>query len=129
MRACRVRDPAAAIEVQRRLAIRMGGEFDVGKLFAQLEVVVDLSIGDQRRAARLQQRLVPGLEIDDGEPRLHHRDIAGNMRAVAVRAAVPQVLAEALDQRQVGHRPFFCHYAGDAAHYRVTRSKKSQSPG
>ncbi len=68
--------PLRAIEMQRQLAVRCGGEDDAVHRRAQLEVVVDLAVGDQRRAAGLEERLVAGDEIDDGEAPLHHRDVA-----------------------------------------------------
>ena len=92
-------EPVAAIEMERQLAIRAGGERCAGQLGVQLEVVVDLAIGDERGAAGLVERLVAGREIDDREPRLHHADIARAVMAVAVGPAMAQRRLHRLQQR------------------------------
>ncbi len=86
-------EPVPAIEVERQLAIRLRrkrGRAPAAQLVAQLDVVVDLAIADQRRPGGLVQRLVAGRQVDDGEPCLHHPDIAGAVAAVAVGAAMAQ---------------------------------------
>ncbi len=86
-------EPVTAVQMQRQLAIRLGREdgcrLPAAELAAQLDVVVDLPVRDQRGAARLVKGLVAGREVDDGEPGLHHPHIARAISAVAVRAAVP----------------------------------------
>ena len=58
-------------------------------LLAQLAVVVDLAIGDQRGGAG-EERLVAGGEVDDGEARVGQRDAARHVVPGAVRAAMRQ---------------------------------------
>ncbi len=72
-------EPVPAEEVQRQFAIgqsRKRGRPLPAEFLAQLEVVVDLAVGDQCGAARLVDRLVAGRKIDDREPRLYHSDTA-----------------------------------------------------
>ena len=56
---------------------------------AQLPVVVDLAVGDQGGGAG-EQRLVAGDEVDDREPRMRQRDVAGQVMAMPIRAAMRQ---------------------------------------
>ena len=98
-------EPVPAIEMQRQLAIRRGRENGVGQRRAQLEVIVDLAIGDERRAARLVERLIAGREIDDREPRLHHADIARAVMPVAVGPAMEQRRLHRLQARLGGGSP------------------------
>ena len=127
---CRKAEPMTAIEMKRRLAIRRGreggarrrGAFQLG---AQLDVVVDLGIGDEGAAARLVERLVAGLQIDDGEPRLHDPDIARVVMAVAVGAAMTQRRAHRLQHAHRRRIALQRHDPGDAAHQRATAAKKS----
>ncbi len=116
-----------AIQLQRRLAIRLGRKYGrppAAELLAQLDVVVDFAIGDQRGTARLIERLVAGREVDDGEPGLHHPDIAGAVSAVTIRTAVAQRIAHGLQRSRRRGCPVMCHQPGDPAHQRVTLSKK-----
>jgi hypothetical protein len=116
-----------AIQLQRRLAIRLGREYarpPAAELLAQLDVIVNLAIGDQRSTARLIERLVAGREVDDGEPGLHHPDIAGAISAIAIRAAVAQRPAHRPQRRRGWCGAIMGHQPGDAAHQGATRSKK-----
>ncbi len=122
-------EPIAAVEMQRQLAIGLGREHDrprARQFLAQLEVVVDFPIGDQRRTARLEQWLVAGIEIDDREPGLHHADIARAVAAVAVRAAMAQRGAHLAQRCRRRRRAVESHQPGDAAHPGVSRSKKAR---
>ncbi len=87
-------EPVATIKMQRQLAIRLGRKRNragaAAQCLAQLDVIVDLGIGDQRGAAGLIERLRAGREIDNREPGLHHADIARAVLANAVGAAVAQ---------------------------------------
>src|SRR5690606_6760774 len=75
-------------EKKRRLAIRARREADSRERLAELDMVVDLAVGDERGAARLVERLIARLEIDDREPLLDERDVAFRVAAGAVRAAM-----------------------------------------
>jgi len=44
------------------------------------------------------QRLITRREIDDGEPRLHQRDVARNMTAAAIGAAMRQCAFERIQR-------------------------------
>ena len=113
-------EPVAAIEMQRQLAIRLGRKRNragaAAQRLAQLDVIVDLGIGDQRRAAGLVERLVAGREIDDREPGLHHADIARAVVAVAVGAAMAQCRFHRPQRRRRRRRAVERHQPGDAAH-------------
>ena len=120
-------EPVAAIEMQRQLAIRLGRERDRPRgtqIFAQFDVIVDLAIGDQRRAARLVKRLVAGRQIDDREPGLHHADIARAILAVAIGPAMAQRHAHRPQRRRRRRRAVARHQPGDAAHSGANRSNK-----
>ncbi len=95
------------------------------QLGAQLDVVVDLGIGDERGAARLIERLVAGLQIDDGEPRLDNPDIARAVVPVAVGTAMAQRRTHRLKHRHRRRIALQRHHPGDAAHQRATAAKKS----
>ena len=119
-------EPEAAIEMQRQFAIGAGGEDRGGKFPLELDVVVDLAVRDQRRAPRLVKRLVAGGEIDDGEPRLHHAHVARAVMAVAVGPAMAQRAFHGGERGQGRRLAVHRHHAGDAAHQRAARSKKSR---
>ncbi len=74
-------------QMQRRLAVAAGGEPHLGQCPAQLQVVVDLAVGDQRRRAR-EQRLVAAIQVDDGEAGVHQRHPADHGVASTVRPAM-----------------------------------------
>ncbi len=120
-------EAVAAIEMERQLAIGRRREHDAGQRPAQLDVIVDLGIGDERRAAGLVQRLVAGREIDDGEPRLHHarHRRRGNARCRRARdgAAIASI---ACSVAACGRLAVERHDAGDAAHQRRTRARTSR---
>src|SRR3546814_3215285 len=61
------------------------GEGHVRQGLSQLQVIIDFGVRDQGRAARLVQRLVARLEVDDRQPPLHHAEISDGMAAAAVR--------------------------------------------
>ena len=118
--------PVAAVEQQRRLAIRLRGELGAAHLGAQLDVVVDLAVGDQRGPARLAQRLVAGGEIDDGQAIVDHPDIAAAILARPVGAAMGECRRQA--RQDVGRRTLAAarHHSRQAAHQAVTARKKSR---
>ena len=93
----------AAVEVQRRFAIRPGREGCAGQRRAQIGIIVDLAIGDQGGPARLAQRLIAGLEIDDREPVMRHRNRVLAVAAHAVGAAMREGRAHRRD-RALRHR-------------------------
>ena len=115
-----------AIEMQRQLAIRGGGDFRFRHLGMKLAVIIDLAIRDQRGAARLVERLVAGREIDDRQPRLHHADIARAVMPVAVGAAMAQRFLHRLQPLARRRLAVEAHHAGDAAHQRVTVARNSR---
>ncbi len=119
-------EPVAAIEMQRQLAIRLGRERRVRQRRPQLDVIVDLGIGDERRTAGLVERLVAGREIDDGEPRLHHADIARAIMPGAVGPAMKERRLHRLEDGGGGRLAALRHHAGDAAHQRRTVAKNSR---
>ena len=55
------------VEMQRRLTIGLGRELLTCQLRAQLDIVVNLAVRDQDGPARFVERLIAGLQIDDGE--------------------------------------------------------------
>ncbi len=118
-------EPVTAIEVERRLAIRGRREGGGLERRTQLDVVVDLAIGDEGGAAGLVKRLVTGLQIDDGEPRLDDADIARAVMTIAVGAAMMQRRTHHLKESRRRRRPVQTHDAGDTAHQLVTAAKKS----
>ena len=79
-------DAVAPPQAQRRLAIAGRGAAQLVDL-AQLAVVVDLAIGDERGRAG-EERLVAGDEVDDGEAGMGERDAARDMVPGAVGAAM-----------------------------------------
>ena len=108
----------AAIEEERRLAVRARRESRPGERGAQLGVVVDLAIGDERGAVGLEQGLVARLQVDDREAVMRHRDVAGAIGAHAVRAAMGQRRAHGVDRALRRRLAAGGHHAGDAAHQR-----------
>ena len=66
---------------------------------AQLAVVVDLAVGDQRGRAG-EERLVAAGEVDDREPRVHQRDAPDHGVAGAVRPAMRQRARQRREQRR-----------------------------
>ena len=122
-------EAVAPVEMQWQLAIRLGRERQrprAVQFLAQLDVVVDLGVGDQRRPTRLVKRLVAGRQIDDRQPRLHHADIAAAVLAVAVGAAMAQGSTHRPQRRRGRRRAVMGHQAGDAAHRGASRSKKQR---
>ncbi len=121
-------EPVGAEQMQRRLAVRLRGERDLGHRRAQLDVVVDLAVGDQRGAAGLEQRLVAGHQIDDRQPGLHQPDARLGVMAAPVGPAmaqpVGQIVQQAAQRRRCDARAL--HHAGDAAHQDATRLKNSR---
>ena len=108
--------------MQRQLAIRLrrqsrrAGAAEAG---AQFEIIVDFAVGDQRRATRFVERLVAGREIDDGEPGLHHPDVARSVSALAIGTPVAQGVRHCAQRRRRRGRAVICHQPGDPAHQRV----------
>ena len=119
-------EAVAAIKVQRQFAIGLRREAALGKFAAQLDVIVDLGIGDERRAARLVERLVAGRQIDDREAHLQHADIARAVMPVAIRPAMRQRRAHRAQQAARRGVAVLRHDAGDAAHQPTTSSKKAR---
>ena len=81
----RVVGAVAQPQMQRRLAVAVGGEADARHRRAQFAVIVDLAVADQRGRAG-EQRLVAGHQVDDRQPVVHQRDAADHGVAGAVRA-------------------------------------------
>jgi hypothetical protein len=103
-------------QIQRRLAVAVGGERHAGHGGAQLPVIVDLAIADQRRRAG-EQRLVAGDEVDDRQPVMHQSDAADDGVAGAVRATVVQAVDQLRQGGGIGgRRAARQDQSGNAAH-------------
>ena len=112
----RVAYAVAQPQVQRRLAVAAGGEASAGQGVAQLAVVVDLAVGDQRGRAGIQG-LVPASHVDDGQAGMDQRGAAHRGVAAAIGAAVRQGTGERGEHRRVGRRAAGRQdQADDAAH-------------
>ena len=116
----------AAVEMQRHLAVGLGGEIDPRQGLALLDVVVDFGVGHQRRAAGLAQRLIAGLEVDDRQAALDHGEAAGLEAPRAVGTAVRQRRVEGVEQGVARRRAVGAHVARDATHQAATVAKKSR---
>ena len=114
--------------MERRLAVGMRGENGGAVLIAQLNVVVDLGVGDQRRATRLVKRLIACLQVDDGETAVDHHHIANAIVADAIGATVGEGRAHGLHLRLIRRRAIPAHQPGDAAHYVVPLTIASKKP-
>ena len=118
-------DAVAAVEVERRLPVGAGREVDAVQLPAQLAVVVDPAVGDERSTARLDQRLGAAFEIDDRQAVVHEADIADEIVLAPVRPAMDQGLRHAREHGAVGPLAAGGHQSGNAAHGRFRRSAQS----
>jgi len=76
-------------EVQRRLAIAGAGEVHARHRRAQLAVIIDLAVGDQRGGTG-EERLVAGDQVDDRQPVVQQRDAPHHGLSAAVRPAMRQ---------------------------------------
>jgi len=119
------REPVAAIELDRRFAVGRGREFLARELVAEFYKVINFAVRHQRRTARIEQRLVTGLEVDHRESGLGHADIIGAEPTFAVGAAMDQGVAHRLGGCHVGQPASRGHDAGDAAHQSATISNSS----
>ena len=127
-RCCGVVGAVAQPQMQRRLAVAVGGEADARHVRAQLAVIVDLAVADQRRRAG-EQRLVAGDQVDDRQPVVHQRDAADDGVAGAVRAAVVQAVDQLRQRGGVGRRRAARQdQPGNAAHL-GTDLQQQVSPG
>src|SRR5437868_12401048 len=90
----------------------------------QLQVIIYLAIGDQRRTAWFVERLIARCEVDYGKPRLHHSDVARAVSAIAIRTPVAQRVTHGAQRSRRGGRTVICHQPGNPAHQLVTWSKK-----
>ena len=114
-------------EMQRRLAVAVGGEADVGQVVAQLAVVVDLAVRDEGGGAG-EERLVAAGHVDDGQARVHEGDAADDRVPGAVRAAMGERAGEGGEHGGVGQRRGGReHEASDAAHQRC-RHRRAGRP-
>ncbi len=118
-------DAILSIQMQRRFAIGLARKRYVRKRLLQLDVIVNLSIGDNDRAAGFVDRLIAGLEVDDCQADLGEPDAARDMQAVSVRTAMRDCTDHAVEEGAVGRRTVTHHKACDSAHYDVTFSKKA----
>ena len=108
-------EPVSAIKRQKRFAIGPGLPGNVQHRGLDLEVVVDFAIGDQGPTGVVVEGLIPGIEIDDGEPIMPKADPAGHIFARSVGAPMAECVAEGR-QHPHGRRTLARHDAGDAAH-------------
>ena len=113
----------AAIEVQRRLAVGRRREVDLRQCGAQLDVVVDLGIGDERSPSGFVERLRPGLEVDDRQAIVDHADVARDVPAAPIGTAMGQRVGQPVQDGRVGRRAVLGHDAGYAAHAPTACSK------
>ncbi len=126
------------IEVQRCFTIRAGGVARRAQSLAHLGIVVDLAIGDQRHrgifvvgdVGRMvfgagEQRLIAGLQVDDGEAGVNHADAAGDVLAAAVRPAMGQRFGQPPEDRGVRRPAATHHHAGDSTHRPPPRHTRS----
>ena len=90
------------------------------QLVTQLAVVVDLTVEDYRYAAILiRDRLMAGLQIDDGEAAHAERDRIVHQQTVVVRTAVHQRVAHPLDGFAFRASTVHRDDTGDAAHQAI----------
>ena len=112
----RVVGALAQPQMQRRLAVAVGGEADRRHRRAQFAVIVDLAVADQRGGTG-EQRLIAGHQIDDRQPVVHQRDAAHHRVAGAIRAAVTQAVDQFRQRGRFGRRRAARQdQSGNAAH-------------
>ena len=93
----RVVRAVAQPQMQRRLAIAVGGEVDPRHRDAQFAVIIDLAVADQCGGAG-EQRLIAGHQVDDRQPVVHQRDPADD----GVTGAVGSAMVQVIDQPRQG---------------------------
>jgi hypothetical protein len=102
--------------MQRRLAVTGGGERNARHRRLQFAKIIDLTIRNQSRGPR-EQRLIPGREIDDGEPVMRQPDAADHGLAGAIGAAMRDRRGQSLQHRGIGQgRVGGGDQAGNATH-------------
>ena len=118
-------EPAVLVEMDDDLGVGMiGGEAVAGalELLAQLDVIVDLAVEDDGdRLVLVEDRLLAGGDIDDGEPPRPERNARPLPEAGRVGPAMPQALRHPFEGRSVvgpGE-------ASDAAHPGLCATKES----
>jgi hypothetical protein len=93
------------------------------ELLAQLAVVVDLAVQDDRDGAVLvEDRLVAGGEVDHAQALDPQRDVGGAEDPARVRPAVLEARAHALGQLRVDVVPVRAQLSDDSAHPTIQRS-------
>ena len=110
--------------MQRRLTIGLGRELLTLHLRAQFDIVVNFTVRNQDSSARLVERLVAGLQIDDGETGLAQCHIPRRIGALAVRPTVTQGVDQSLQHTRICGRAIGSHDTCDSTHRQITRSKK-----
>ena len=114
------RDALVFVQMDDRLAVAVRAEAMAAGLevAAELGVVVDLAVGDERdRPVLVVQGLRAARHIDDGQPARRDGGVRADVKAVAVGPAMPQLRGERRQQRFVGRREAVePHDTGDTTH-------------
>ena len=113
-------------QMQRRLAVAVGGEVHARQRLTQFAVIIDLAVGHQRGGAG-EERLVAGDQVDDREAVVQQRDPAHHRVAAAVGAAVVQRADQLRQHARVRRRGAGRQdQPSDAAHMNVSESRTVQ---
>ncbi len=113
------------IEMKRRLAIGGRDEGNAAHFLPQLDVIVDLGIGDERGVMIVADRLIAGRKIDDRETGMHHAEIAGNIAAASIRSAMGECALQGIEPFR-SRRAACGHDSGDSAHQPSTRENSDR---
>ncbi len=108
----------APVGEKRQLAVGARREFLTFEFALQLQIIVDLAIGDEHRSLSAVERLISGLEIDDGKARLKKPDSGRHEAALAVGSSMVESTHHSIHHGRGRRRAVGGHHSGDAAHQR-----------
>ena len=116
----------AVVEVQRRLAVRLGPKRRVAERRPEFDVVVDLAIRGEDDAIRAGQRLGAAVQIDDREARVDQPDAGRHVPPRSVGSTVGKRRLHRVQRRGIGRGSVGRHDPRDPAHQRTNLANSAR---